>query len=250
MNINFASARASLIGAALLSLSFGLTGCGGGGGGPSIVPTATPQSTTNDTSCSQTYTPNYRVDLAKTTDNPLLHWTLFPLHVYFSTNGAYTAARKTLAVQGFNRWVTATGSNGVTYQVVNSADQANVVVNFYTFTGGAGDRLGYTNVTYDPTTNIIIATSKDPVQINVGFTGSDYNDTLTAAHEFGHALGINGHSADTHDLMYFEGNDNYGGTITTRDLNTMLTAYCGNFNKNPNARTAPQTGPLKTVTIE
>lgn len=253
MNINLASARAHWIGAALLSLSFGLSGCGGGGGGPSVAPTPTPtprQISTNNQCSNGTYAPNYRNDPKMDADNPLVHWSGFPVRVYFKTDGAYTAARQSLAVQGFNRWVTATGSNGVTYQVVNSADKANVVADFYIFTGGAGDRLGYTTYDYDTSTNIILSTSNKPTQIHVGITGSDYNDLLTAAHEFGHALGINGHSADKLDLMFFEGNDQYGGAITTRDLNTMLRAYCGDFNKNLNARTAPASGNIKSVIIE
>ena len=247
MNINFASTRAKWLGVTLIAASLTLNGCGGGGSGPGISPTPTP--TGSNGSCSRTYTPNYRTDPLMDRNNPLLHWAAFPLRVYFKTDGAYSTARQALAVRGFNHWVKSTGSDGATYQVVNSASKANVVVDFYLFTGGAGDRLGYTEFDYDAATNII-TTVKRPVQIHIGISGDNNNDLITASHEFGHALGINGHSANPSDLMYFEGNEQAGGGISTRDLNTILTAYCGDFNKNSNARIAPQTGDIKSVIIE
>ena len=56
-----------------------------------------------------------------------------------------------------------------------------------------------------------------------------------AAHEWGHALGINGHSDDPHDLMYSVTTRYIGlgslftppppRTVSSRDLNTIKAAY-------------------------
>ncbi len=245
MNINLASARARWIGAALLSLSFGINGCGGGGGGPSTPPqpNPTPIPTSTNNQCSNSmYSPNYVPSVQ------LLHWPVFPLRIYFKRDANYTAARQSLAIQGFNRWVTATnaatGNKGVSYALVNNLADSNVNVSFYPFTGGAGDTLGTTVDHYYEDSSTI-----DSADISLGITGSDYNDLLTAAHEMGHCLGILKHSPNKTDLMYFEGNDTTGGAITALDLNTILTAYCGNFNKNATGRTAANRGELKSITI-
>ena len=244
MNINFVSARTKWLGVALVSLTFGLSGCGGGGSnGPATVSaTAIPRPSNNNNvpgNCTNsTYTPNY------TTSVRLLRWTLFPLRIYFKRDSNYSAARQALAVEGFNRWIAATGSNGFTYNIVSTESASNVTVDFYKFTGGAGDTLGTTVVSYYDSSSTI-----EGADISLGITGNRENDVLTATHEMGHCLGIFGHSPNRTDLMYFEGNDQTGGNITALDLNTVLTAYCGKFNKNPNNLTAPHTGELKTITI-
>ncbi|HLO99755.1 MAG TPA: hypothetical protein VK171_14270, partial [Fimbriimonas sp.] len=46
----------------------------------------------------------------------------------------------------------------------------------------------------------------------------------TGAHEFGHAMGIGGHSSASLDIMYFTGNSS--GLLTPSDLNTLRTIYC------------------------
>lgn len=235
-------ARVGSLGAAALGLFFALSGCGGGGGnsGPdrvAIRPSTTPVGRGDGDNCSVSYTPNYASSVT------LLHWPSFPLRVYFKRDGEFTAARRALVLQGFDKWVAATG-NGATYKVVSREADSNVTVNFYTFTGGPGDTLGVTYISYYDDDNTI-----DSADISLGFTGNNRNDILTAAHEYGHAIGIYGHSPSNEDLMYFEGNDAKCGCITPSDLNTVLTAYCNNFPRNANARTAPHTGELKTVVI-
>lgn len=260
MNINFVSARAHLLGAALLSLSFGLSGCGGGGGnGPSVAPTPRPQPTATPTSTvanatydKTKYTPNYvsALEAAKkaTPDDPvaLLRWSHFPLSIYFERDANYSTAKQNLTTDGFNRWVKATGTSGVTYTLANSATDADITVKFGTFTGGAGDVLGTTVSRYDLDSRVL----EKGTNILIKFTGDRNNDLITASHEFGHALGINEHSPVPQDLMYYTGNDQYTGNITTSDLNTILTSYNGYFNKDLNARVAPSSGRIVTSIME
>ena len=254
MNINFASTRAKWMGATLLAASLTLGGCGGGGSGPQIV-SATPTPTSNSASVTYDktkYVPNYVSALeaakASATDDPvaLLRWTHFPLAVYFARDSNYTAAKQKLATNGFNRWVTATGTGAVTYNVATTANNADIVVNFGTFTGGAGDILGQTFFSYDQKSRVL----QKGVNIVIKFTGDSNNDLITASHEFGHALGINGHSPNPPDLMYYTGNDQFTGGITTRDLDTVLTSYNGYFNKDASARVVPGSGVIISSSIE
>ena len=245
MKITFSSRRTRALWSGALALSFGLVlaGCGGGGGrsGPdsaTITPGSTPNTPTRQNiSCSTTYTPNYGDSVT------LLRWTNFALRVYFKRDSQYSAARQALAVEGFDNWVRAT-NNRATYTIVNSASASNVQVSFFVFNGGPGDTLGTTKLSFYEDSRTIVS-----ADIALGLTGRRANDVTTANHEFGHALGIFGHSPDERDLMYFEGNDRFSGEITTPDLNTLLTSYCGDFPSNSANRTAAHRGALKTVTI-
>lgn len=240
-SFRFSRALPAFLVAGALSIPL-LASCGGGGGGgggvgskSSAINAATPvptSATSNGTCNNASYTPNYASSVS------LLHWSAFPLRVHFTANDQLSATRRAVAIAGFNRWVSATG-NRADYTVVSNASNANVTVSFYRFTGGSGDTLGTTTVSYDSTNTIRRAT------VEIGITGAE-DDTATAAHEYGHLLGVTGHSPAELDLMYFTGN--LSGQVTTSDLNTALTAYCDNFNRNA-GRTSAAVGPLKTIVI-
>jgi len=182
-----------------------------------------------------TYEPNYVASV------DLLRWSLFPLRVFFVRDAEYTLEKQQLATAGFNRWVAAT-DNGADYTVVTSASQANVTVRFYDFVGGDNGTLGTTNVTFTPSDNVIRS-----AELRLGITGTDSTDIATAAHEYGHTLGISGHSPNRRDLMHEFGNAS--GQITQSDLNTILTAYCGQFNRNANARSQRTDEPTRTISM-
>jgi predicted Zn-dependent protease len=215
----------------LALIVLGTAGCGGGGGSSSPSTPAPPASSCNGTS----FTPNYVSSV------DLLHWEVFPLRVFFVRDAQYTPTRQSRTLQGFDQWVTATrqatGGNGATYTVVSQQSQANVTVKFFEFTGGSGDTLGTTTVNYTPSDSVIHS-----AELDLGVTGQAATDIATAAHEFGHTLGISGHSPNQRDLMYFTGNSS--GDVTTADLNTALTAYCGEFNTN--AITKRTSEPMRT----
>ena len=70
-----------------------------------------------------------------------------------------------------------------------------------------------------------------------------------AAHEFGHALGIEGHSKDPADLMYFQHTVGQPWTITARDLNTMKMAYLPLFAPSRAFPAQPLDGPERIITL-
>ncbi len=135
---------------------------------------------------------------------------------------------RTEAVQaGFDQWVHA--SRGfVQYQVVTKPIQAEIVVTFLPdgSVPNQGGSCGHTTMTFLTLTlksaNVLLATT--------GVTPTDLQ--AIAAHEFGHALGIDGHSDDPDDLMYAVLTHSPDGelslpahSVTVRDLNTLKVCY-------------------------
>lgn len=213
------------------ALIVGAIGCGGGGG-----------STTGDTTplaCGVNYlTPNYvqGVDPGDNDDNLILTWPGFPLNVYFASHqtatfGANTYDTTDLFWESLQRWVTASGSN-MQVTKLNSATGADITVdvNQLSTAPGGGGTLGYTQVTYYQS-NGQIASAHVTINTWPGMNVAQFRDGLraTTAHEFGHALFLQGHSDQTADLMYYQGSSSLDKQISTRDQNSFLTAYCGTF---------------------
>jgi len=79
-----------------------------------------------------------------------------------------------------------------------------------------GDVVGLTTVTYQGS-QILQAT----IHLDASLSGEALKQVL--AHELGHALGVDGHSADPSDLMYPRSHLPF--RITPRDRNTLLSIY-------------------------
>jgi Matrixin. len=181
-----------------------LVGCGGGGttSGEQRVCSA------------DTFTPNYVPLLER-----LLYWERFPVTVYFERDANYSDYYRTLALQGFDQWVEATGYV-VRYRQVDSSDGAQIRVVFKPDT-----RNGLTTYTYYPSSGKLIS-----AKVEIGVRGNNPIDIRSvAAHEFGHAIGIGGHSQNPDDMMYPNFVSNVPLQITPSDLNTVKTAYCNYF---------------------
>jgi hypothetical protein len=181
-----------------------LAGCGGGGA-----------ITGEQRVCSaDTFTPNYVPLLER-----LLYWERFPVTVYFERDANYSDYYRTLALQGFDQWVEATGYV-VRYRQVDSPDRAQIRVVFKPDT-----RNGLTTYTYYPSSGRLIS-----AKVEIGVRGNNPIDIRSvAAHEFGHAIGIGGHSQNPDDMMYTSFVTNVPLQITLSDLNTVKTAYCNYF---------------------
>jgi hypothetical protein len=188
-----------------------------------------------------TFAPNY----ARARDmNGLFQWQRFPLRVFFDTGEAYTLSRERAARAGFDFW--SRGTNGVIgYRVVKEARQADVTVRFIPdeYVPGQPGTVGHTEVRILNKRWLVRAR----MVLAVGRIAFDDLPGL-AAHEWGHALGIQGHSDDPDDLMYasttryVRPDGTYvpgqrARTVTTRDLNTIRTSYQSLFRTS--GRTVP-----------
>jgi len=142
----------------------------------------------------------------------LLHWEHFPLHVYFAPGDLTTKER----------------TDFVRYQVVAKPAQAEIVVTFlpHESVPDQGGSCGHTTMTF---LTLILKS----VNVSLATTGISPLDLQAAAHEFGHALGIDGRSDAPEDFMYAvltrprDGSDlpPPAYTVTVRDLNTLKVCY-------------------------
>ena len=179
-------------------------------------------------------------DNYKTSLRSLLHWGHFPLRVAF-VNGITSGDHDmdTLVRNGFDEWVNA-ARGAVSYEVTANIRRADVIVTYDVVPSRPlnGERLGQTGFTFNPARKELARAS---MHLNVwaGMTRRDLaRFENTAAHEFGHALGLNGHSPVPGDLMYYSSASSEG--VTARDVNTLRLAYGGW------ERTAARTGDGKT----
>jgi len=140
-------------------------------------------------------------------------WNTLPVRVYFTRDAAYTPAREKAARAGFDTWVQAT-RGFVGYEVQDGPEEAQITVTF-----NPGNNDGHTATRFS---NLLI----DGARISVGVQrGWGRDIACIAAHEFGHALGIDGHSGDLRDVMYPVHRMGHLWSITRRDLTTLALAY-------------------------
>lgn len=211
-------------------------GCGGGGGGVSPLtsagqidgPTAGSPGAVSASTASlprgctiSTYAPNFAADTDPVTGqmNLLYHWTHFPTRVCFPPGDLGTPALRAQAINGFNWWVQETGQM-ITLVVVSDPTQADVTVQFQnrgaTNYGAITDYHTQDGVLHDAT-----------ITFNMTYLSSVSDLSPVAAHEFGHALGIAGHSDANGDVMSFNSSVYQRTALTIRDINTLQTSYCG-----------------------
>lgn len=262
---------------ALLAIS-----CGGGGGGGSTSATGgstgqttsstggntTGGSTTGGTTsttgsttggapdgplgCSlDSYSPNYcqETDPGSGQPNKVHWWNHIPLKVYFNTDPTIQGQLlSTVCMNGFNAWSVVAGENVAT--IVGSAGQADVVITFDNLPSapGGGQILGQAQWSYNPTT-MQVNSATILLKTWNGMTLAEVADGLrrTAQHEFGHVIFMGGHSETSADTMYPSGPIATYTPLTTRDENSLNTAYCGSFADRSPGRGSQ--GPWVTETI-
>ena len=192
------------------------------------APVAAPRSTV--ATASTRFAPNYATELLN-----LRRWqkdslTIFveqPAPAQDSTHRDYAADVRS----GAALWSPYFGES-VALRFTENAAEADVRVSFVNHGSLPDGAIGRTEVTYRNRDNVIVAAT-------VRLDRSLKADMLAqvAAHEMGHAMGMEGHSVDKTDLMYARAH--LPGAITTRDANTLHLNY-SRVATRANARAAAQ----------
>lgn len=128
---------------------------------------------------------------------PPLHWPQFPVRVYVPAKGAEQTQQALIVLSGLDEWVDASHGK-VCYLRVTDPGMADITVQFQPvkFLDPETQTIGETQVTWSGTT-----LKKAAIRLAEG-AGTLEDLQATAAHEFGHALGIQQHSEDAGDLMF------------------------------------------------
>jgi predicted Zn-dependent protease len=165
----------------------------------------------------------------------MYHWSAshMPIKVFIS-NGAdvpgYRSTFNGMIRDSFDRWSQASGSK-ISWKQVSDRNAADVTVDWTTQVKQLpqGTEAGETNAL----TRLNTATNQGIIygarmhfltQLN-GEAFSDNEMFRTCLHEAGHALGLQGHSTDPQDVMYYAISKRQQPILSDRDRQTMATLY-------------------------
>ncbi|MGD9581787.1 MAG: matrixin family metalloprotease, partial [Vampirovibrionia bacterium] len=157
----------------------------------------------------------------------ICHWDLskMPLKIYISNGkgiNGYNPEFNTKIINALRVWQNAL-NNKIRFIVVYSPQQADINVGWL-------DKFEGHKIGENPFTSIKGVIVRSDVNLSPvmpdGRPKTPDEIYSVALHEFGHVLGIQGHSPHKEDVMYFSLNtENYNGELTERDINTIRMIY-------------------------
>jgi hypothetical protein len=181
------------------------------------------------------YTPNYVANFHR------VQWNLSQTRVTFSTAGQYSEDKKAKAIAGLDLWKRTTGNNNL-FTVIANNDIANadVIIAFPTSPNSAETHPGQPGWVTGYNLSDDLESKKEGLGgltmwgIDAGnpdtgvshrlihlYGSANASITPVTAHEFGHALGIDGHSGNPEDIMAPSVGPN--AFPLERDVNTAMT---------------------------
>ena len=219
-----------------------LVGCGSGGSSDDGV----------DVCSAGTFAPSYVSKVE------VLRWRTLPVSISFANDPTLQGrSLRTVALAGMEAWRTATGGV-LAYNVIEESaatvlageSVANITVTFNVLPARptSGGELGHTTLKF---TGHRLKQAEIRIDVWQNITAEEIDKELLASttHEFGHALGINGHSDEKRDVMSFEEDASQQAGLTERDINTMKTAYCTEFGVSRAACVPDTSRAVGTVTL-
>jgi|GEM_PF-2294950 Predicted Zn-dependent protease len=183
-----------------------LSGCGGGGGGSAAGPLV-PDSGAG----SSRLQPNYVASLTRAR-----RWEKPAVSVYIEDAEMAGEFITGSIRSGLSLWKSVPGTPDVVF--VGSPDGADITVRRVPKENFPGMRIGFTKVTFVLPANVL---KRAEIELADDLAGEAL--VQVAAHEMGHALGLDGHSENEEDMMFAI--THLPARLTERDDNTMEANY-------------------------
>lgn len=164
-------------------------------------------------------------------------WMRMPIRVCITSGAGANGYRDSYyqdLMDSFSQWAVASG-NRITFELSNNPSQSDITC-YWTgdqnkiMEGGRALEGGLTKLSGQPinATNISITSARVTILTNRGgMPLSDDDMKKVCLHEVGHALGINGHSTNNNDVMFFSESPTILPILSNRDTATIRRLYSG-----------------------
>ena len=176
---------------------------------------------------------DYLADAAA--NGKFFRWGKMPIRIFIAPGAGtpgYQKSHTQALIDACSKWAQAS-ENRVVFAFANNPSQADIVCSWTGDPNKIGDggksiEGGLTKLTAQAQPNGDIFISKAKVTILTNRSGKPLSSDdmkKVCLHEIGHALGINGHSANNRDVMFFSESPSVWPSLTLRDKATIRNLY-------------------------